>query len=749
VVLPGRVNPVFSKMRHHTREKIAWFVRNLDWQMEDVELEKALVGVDTYFDTADVTDFALGMEAFFTPGGDFQIKNFLLERTLVNCLAASGMLGPIRMLPPHQSEFLHGLIFDFGIPSVSESPTDLASRFLRLISESGAIKYTPLPLEAMTGEEILELVRRGTGSAVSLFKAIQCMRGGSWKARLVKLKQMGILNLDVKEHNYSSIINSPEFVRLKECFDARRPFSRVSNFADATAVACLIALVNEYKNGDSDRVPHFFVSSPVFRDAVKEAEVESLLEYKTREGIIGSVLRDADYFVFKSIFRANNLYRQGASPAMPDEPMNLNHLRAQLEDILKAQQAVDAEVLDGIVVSGVPLNQLIEDLHRLSFFEKVWLPFSAKDEILTTLHELNEATSQLKSEKFQKVIGDAIKATKQALAENAREYQRVNSLWSSLERASQPMLVHLRDYPTHNLDFFRDFGLLRFAFPASSHKTINRIIAALISGDEEAEKYARGMVINACLTQCEDREQGLVNLVVAAAVFWVLGMDEQIIDILGKVNPLPHFSLRIVYAAAIFRKGENVKAGESVLIQLTEGYRRVKDQHMRADMAVGIAYLYFRLFLQKQSAASWRGHVEAARPSDKKMIDEAIRYAHEAYILLGEEDIMKKVYALNQHLYYLVEGNSDNLGDTISHVALLLVNHKSNRAVWGYRYDDTLARYFYKLAAEAADEGRWTELMEIARSHVNQAAAASSGDEEIKSFKSFLEVKFVAGFPKS
>src|SRR5437870_8617120 len=119
-------------------QKVNWFARNLRMQIEDISLEKRGIAIDLYFDTVDVTAALLGMEFLFDPHRGFNIAEFCEDKTLVQCLAASGWLGQIQLLPPHQAEFLNLLNLDFGL--MARQPEEHAKEFLNQIRAAGAIE---------------------------------------------------------------------------------------------------------------------------------------------------------------------------------------------------------------------------------------------------------------------------------------------------------------------------------------------------------------------------------------------------------------------------------------------------------------------------------------------------------------------------------------------------------------------------------------------------------------------------------
>jgi hypothetical protein len=275
-------------------------------------------------------------------------------------------------------------------------------------------------------------------------------------------------------------------------------------------------------------------------------------------------------------------------------------------------------------------------------------------------------------------------------------------------------------------------------------------LKAFLGGDEEEERDARISVITACYKGVENPAKEIDNLAVAAAVLWVAKMDRQLIELLERIDLLPHHSLRLVYAAATFRLNKRVKQGRNVLKQLQNEHEKTKNPVKRTDLAVGIAYLFFHLWLCLGFSASWRQHPETngrfADGEGQRLINNAIRYAKEAYERLGTRDMKKKVYALNQYLYYLVEGGGDDRRREMDWAARELSAYKPKRELWQYRFDDTLARYFHRLAVSAKDEEKWEELMKDAKRHIEEAWMDAHGDEEVESYLSILGVEKAASF---
>ena len=73
--------------QHALYRTARWFLRNLELQLEDMELEAAGKTIPLFFDTSDVHDALLGLFAFYRPGSGFDHHAFGQKCTLVPVLS--------------------------------------------------------------------------------------------------------------------------------------------------------------------------------------------------------------------------------------------------------------------------------------------------------------------------------------------------------------------------------------------------------------------------------------------------------------------------------------------------------------------------------------------------------------------------------------------------------------------------------------------------------------------------------------
>src|ERR1044072_4896904 len=292
--------------------KLAWFLKNLEFLIEDLKLEEDKVQIDLYLDTLDIIHAVLGYERFYK-AGTFKVQELfktdpdkpLKDRLIALCLASSGRLGTLKMLPPHQAEFLDSLNQEFGFQDTVVTPEP--REFLKAVSKIASIKKEASSLKDLKetdGETTIEYVQEHVGSAGKFFQIIQLIRGISWRARFLNLKEE-ILDLSGEEPDYQKILESHEFKTFHKCFSENRKRKSRANFVDAVALTMLAEQVERLRAGEPNPVPRFHVFSekkgkePLFLDVLKDSKLENKLKYGESNH---SVLRESDYFVFKSIF---------------------------------------------------------------------------------------------------------------------------------------------------------------------------------------------------------------------------------------------------------------------------------------------------------------------------------------------------------------------------------------------------------------------------------------------------------------
>jgi hypothetical protein len=775
------------------RKQLKWFLRNLDFLIEDHELEEKGIAVDLYFDTFDVKEAVLGLQSFYYAGA-FNVQKIetafqtqegrpLKDRMLVLCLAFSERLGKINMLPPHQSEFLEGLNKGFNIDN-NLPPSQMVHQFLQAVSQTAVIKREIASLSEISalkdgsGEQAIQHVREHAGehaaSAMNFYKIVQLIRGIGWKERLLSMSK-GALNLIPHDIDYDEIIRSHEFTKFYKSFKGRRRERErerqwPGNFADAVALTMLVNRVREVNEYEQGPIPRFFVSSkhvgltPMFVSVLEDAGLETSLQYNIPYGQgerrRSTVIRGSDYFVFKSTFQPPSSAVNPEDNVEFTDPEELYELREKISKILDPTSSESAslltpESLDEIVISGKGLKQIIEDLNTLLFFKNVWLP-SSKQDVELVLEDLNRAADELKSEVLEQNVNERIQEFKVSIVENAREYENIKLIWLRMEDAAKFLEKRWEERIPFQADYLRDFGLLRFSFPESANQRIQEVLDDLLNGTTEDERLVYRNIVTACyLAQLESpiRPVDDNDLVAAATVLWVAQMYEQLADLLSKVDSLPHYSLELIYTAALIEKAQDDEMVLKLMDRLEERHQKTENAKEKADLAVGLAYLKYHLWKKLGYGSVWdrTGNQYKNDAQGTALINSAIQLAFEAWMSIGEWDKKKEIYALNQYLYYLVmEGDESNTQAINSAAGALLGKRRLNiRELWQHRFDDSLAHYHHWLALMDITEDAWKANMDTAEYYSKEASSKAPWDKETITNLHILQNQLKQGFKKS
>jgi hypothetical protein len=431
-------------------------------------------------------------------------------------------------------------------------------------------------------------------------------------------------------------------------------------------------------------------------------------------------------------------------------PKELLDLKNSISSILDAPSFIKPEQLDEITFSGKKLSQVIDDLNTFLFFTNVWLP-SSKPEVELAVKDLKEAADELKSQSFKRGVSEGIEAAKATLHENVIQYQLIGRMWLGVESATKSLQG--RGRIPENMDYSRDFGLLRFAFPDSANKRINQVLEDLLKGSAEEGQLAHSNLIAACYMahlNPDDNRKYIDDLAAAASVLWVAEMYRQLVDLLSEVEPLPHYSLDLIYAAALSEMHHKESRSTRILNSLYRRYSTGKDRREKANLAVGLAYLYFHFWRRLGHGPAWDsdGAASTGGSGDKELINRSIKLAHQADELLGDWDMKKKVYALNQYAYYLVMGGDDSLLDSMHDAANALLKYKEQGDTewWQHRFDDTLARYYYRLARSAPDATSWNSYMDTSLQYAEEAYRRGPWDKITRTFRDRVRNRRDKGF---
>src|ERR1051325_7619392 len=336
------------------RDAASWFVRELRRQSADRSLVSQGKKIDLYFDASYVRDATVGVQAFFPPPHySFHADTFRSARTLVQCLFSAGWLGSVRMLAPHQSEFLSLLQFGFGVGPPEEFK-QFEQELIDIFEWANDPSHDAQWAIAQLSSHAL---------AQTVFKIVETTQH-YWRVRLEEWYEREILDAETLGLRQADVVVSPYFNRLRLALDELRPRVRMSNFADAAALASVALATDKFRAGETDRLPLVYASR-LFFDAVEKAGLAETMTYETPEGGPYSVLCDHDYFVFRAtFFPSAKAFDSEEEQARSANLIRIEDIRESLFEVVRTADADPEEMLARMMVDGRQLAQEVGDRKR-------------------------------------------------------------------------------------------------------------------------------------------------------------------------------------------------------------------------------------------------------------------------------------------------------------------------------------------------------------------------------------------------
>jgi hypothetical protein len=734
-------------MPQDIRITLSWFLKNLELQLEDIALEQSGHQIDTYFDTVDVYYAVVGFQAFLLPSVSFRrkIEDFAIteigDTTLVHALYTSGILGQVKMLPPHQAEFLNLLNINFGLGESWAPTRESVHTFLDRLVSKAVIKKSIAPLMHMNHPQQLEYVHENAEVAISLFKFVELVRGLSWQSRLTDYIRRETLRVETPSFEYISLSQKDEFAVFRKAFDAKRrdPRKVMNNIADAFALSILFDMKERVKSNKAINIPHFFLSTTALQEVLLEPEVRDLLTFEV-DGKPHPVFRDTNYFMFKGTFRHSLGSNQNNTGDSGEAFEELKNLKSEISAILKAQKPLSQQSIEKIKVGSYSLSDIIHNIGDLTFYAKVWTAYSRDRYKETILDQVDLQIEQLQSDALKGLVEESLKQLKTALETNVRVYQWFSTLWSDLERAHDSFLEDYNKEAVVGVNW--QFGIHRFNFGSSEIAKLEALISSLVSRQEESEKAALNFILAVLIDLGQDVYSAKVENTAAICVLWVFKLDEQIVRVLTPHQDQLPDELLALMAASMLRASIDLRTAREIIDHLESVIERWPEGTENL-LSSTLAYLCFHYWKALGHFAHWRpqqGRVKSKTDLDgSEYIEKAVLYANSAFKSIGAAN-RQKVYTLNQYLYYLIEiGRSGDSGK-MDEAVTWLSSFKDRRDFWHYTFDDTLARYYHFMATQhEGDNQIWNRLIDNSLDLMKEAMRFGWRDEQISAYNQQLQ----------
>jgi hypothetical protein len=746
-----------------------WFKENIELQLEDIELAQAGYKTALYFDTSDVQSAVMGLHAFYS-NGEFKKYRFFRKKTFVNTLTAVGWLGEFSLLPPHLSEFYGKAENNFNLRPTTNWEKDIRDfiKDLDLLDGENEIES----LTDKSEEEVQKAFSQKAGVGVHWFNAIYSMT--PWHRKLGVWLRTGLLNFNGKKFDYEKTVKSQTFEELKQFFDRHRKAETINNIVDAAALTYLLELVESFNRRETNEVPRFFVpreTNNLWHKVLHELDWHQkfVCDFNFSQGMPSWIFREEDYFLYKITFRHNNAVKNENFSA-PDNSEDI--LTKEYDTLRKWSKQVDEAIeslpqesgkLYNETLTEIHINQdlenLINSLQEYSVLEKDWFRDASAKEFLKILKESKESSAIVEEQReiyenknFKQFIINQLEGKREELVEELEDFRLATQLYDALYSSLSGLRRRIINYPVlENDEVFPFLGLLRYGFPGSIQHIIIDILNNLRSGEADNIRSGCAEAIRCYIDGRRSPVEKANDLMVAVGVLLAVDNRSLLDKLLGNIEDKLlsnieadklHFSLKVAYSEFLFRREpkneENILKGLKLLSNLVKEWESEEiNPADKANLSVGLAYLYYWAWRSKGAIPVWELPLRKSPPKAdfflNYYIKNAISYADHAYLNLPDELPEKKAYALNQYLFYTIEGGDPELFAGLKERKNDLQNYRDTKA-WQFRFDDTLARYYFRKAFLPEQAAKKKEFILWAKDYEDRAKGKSDGDVEVEIF---------------
>jgi hypothetical protein len=712
---------------------------NLELLLHDRALANAGYTIELYCDASDVVRAVHGMRAYFyndpddaTSRLDVKVREFNKANALVAALLAHGDLGPFRLLPPHQAEFLRNL--DGFTDYLDWSPqTEEAIREVFLDAVGLRTREKRPRIAQLAGAQLEKFVDRYVGQAYLFFQALQCI-SHTWWERLEEWTQKSLLCTSTSTLNYSAVAEHEDFRRVLHLFEELRPRAIVQNAAERvrrtelnsfmdSVVLLALSQLNEDKK-KKKRVVRFYDSTGLFRRVAAQAGLTDRLRTPLPSGAIAQttpVLIGSRYLVYRAAVSGHAQTNKRGGDVVSLDERDVQMLEEELAEFSGGRERLPIEKLDEMLLTKrLQLGPVMRKLITYSFFDHLWLPQLAAKEIQQLRDRLAISKQDVDSDPFRQKYQEIVSRARTAFERNAAEIGRLRAIWITCEDSLKPLWEEVENQrlnPARDFKPVRDLDLVRFELPPDVQAFVDDFVTDLIDLGQDFMHITRRRVWHKFVVWCHDGRKNREEALRAATLLWLMGATTSLIEHFGWVvrsDASP--TLRVMYAAALLNTGTDVATAGRITRGLEKEFGlpcatapRAKEKlREHLGLAIELAYLHFHAWLAMGAKPYWRG-VDSLPPyphdtSELALVDSAICYADyalECMNLLGgdrlkldEELESKRTYILNQRLYYRVEQGNPKRLEEMREARKELMESENPPRYWDYTYYDTLARFY-------------------------------------------------------
>jgi hypothetical protein len=632
------------------------------------------------------TDVALGL--IFGADAEERGDEPDFELWLAYALIAGGFVGQVTLLRPHLVELDRRLKHRATQLRDAGSWKDRMMSFLERPELDGAVS------------SLLDFRRRlREGEETALNQAVDFLRSTGWRGVLAlelvrgewrqRLRQLStyVLQLGSFDGISGQELGDPGLWSSLNVFRNMRPDRSHNNFCDALAVTALMRL---NKLGQS---PRFFTGTRAFTRLLEQRSElrDGLLD--GAEGILlpsgdqppqSVLLRDSHYILVRASFAALS-----ATPGSDHEEPSLDELLKVAKElaVLQAQGGVSLTLAEKTVrIGGRPLLEVMEEIESLAFVRNVLCKQEVPKPLLAWLNEPEiegQDGAALISGDTTIDIGRRL-SSQFALFKRTmtQQYETVQQLTALVENLFTEARRRRSTFTEGTVvDFDRDLGAVRWGGGAEEFEDsfAAELLARLVGTEDDDRQAAAEEMVLAAVRDGKDT----LHL---ATVAWAVGALPVVVAIINRcdIRPLP-VGLNVMRTAARLKGGVQMSAGETEehITELHKLTKRGEQSTLSWRLRLGLGYCcYYAAVVSKSSLD------QSQAKNSRDWLERSLDLGIEAYENLGA-DSLGKAFAIN-HCAYVATALESPEAQRRQWIELLMPL-RNDKAVWNYRFADTIA----------------------------------------------------------
>ncbi|MBN2571620.1 MAG: hypothetical protein JXA68_05790 [Ignavibacteriales bacterium] len=716
----------------YTSELIDKLINNLDYikNLEILETEKD-IPFQFYFDTKDFIQIIMGIQSYPEYKKDEALRE---DERMVHAFVTCGIFpNGIKLLPTHQEEFHHYLSINLGSKEVlyEDSPNtklEFINETKIHISDEGK-KYADL-----TPKQREVYIKERIDKSLEIFVAATILFQIDWKKRLKYLfKNRSILKIvNYNNFSYNKIIESDIYLNLKKSFDKIRTLKySLNNIYDAIALTYISQLLTDFKNKKNSVLPIIYDSTGTFIQVISDANVYDMfcIEHNNKKF---SIIRDSKYFLAYGIF--NGLINNFKNT----EVNNYNNLIAHIEIVQNFINKYNISRTTKDPFKLVKLEKEIEDYKNYNFFKDVLIKYLGDQFLGHAFVYFIEDSQVLKEKAVINEIENYISKFKSELEARISNIVNFREVFVTLRNKINDRIKNLKTSATYvqHINPIRHFGIIRFPIEKKILSKLEKEFDENSIYSEIDYEYEASLdnFLNAFLIGLMD-QKNTDNFIYGLCGLWCLELFEEIIIYINKITPeTNNINLRIIKAATYAKTAQLNYTNyiEETINNLNIEIKKYRRNSLKkVQFLTTIAYLKFYLAKVYDPRINKYYFISTPTNSTSQIIEESVELAFKAYncsLNLNNNDsnvMTLKLFSLDMYLFYSISGADDNKFCILNENIEELFNLKDEmRGLWQFRYDDTLGRYYHRLARITNEKEYWKSAMEF-----NKAAHITSNND--------------------